>query len=343
MRDVWYREQGFAPEFVGNELAAARELAEDYRRDVVIWRAGLDQHQPGSSDRDHAGRDLAAAEQLAAVYAARVAALSEVQAVREDWFTGSRDVRERARFAGDELERRGQDRDPVTPAVEQEALFDIAVEEPSGIRPRGHQGRAIDPAQQQFELDGVPPAERSDTAVSGPARGTASAGQVRDQRQPATGRGRDDAAAEVETSIPAAYQKVFTDTDRAAERARHQPPLFSVAAAPADIAAAQPVRTPPDVVNTSVELNANDARVKGAVSDEELVPDVTVGEAARTARIIAGLRAALNARASTPPPASRAPRDIDDEFDIGAPTLSDQHEQAITGTKRADRSYGVRR
>ncbi|MDN5930445.1 MAG: hypothetical protein L0I24_05185, partial [Pseudonocardia sp.] len=344
MRDVWRREQSFAPEFVGPELAAARELAEDYRRDVVIWRAGLDQHQPGSSERDHAGRDLAAAEQLAAVYAARVAALTEVQAVREDWFTGSRDVRERARYAGDELERRGQDRDPVTPLVEQGALFDVAGAEPSGTRARSHQGRAIDPAQQQLDLDGVPPAGRVDTAVSGPRRAAANAGQVRDQHQPAAPRrGRDEAPAEVETSVPAAYQKVFTDTDRAAEHARHQPPLFPVAAAPADIAAAEPVQTPPAVASSGVELGAAGARGKGAVSDQELVPEVTVGEAARNARIIAGLRAELDARASTPLPASRVSRDIDDEFDIGAPTPSDQYEQVITGAERADRSHGLRR
>ena len=336
MRDAWRREQSFAPEFVGPELAAARELAEDYRRDVVIWRAGLDQHQPGSSERDHAGRDLAAAEQLAAVYAARVAALSEVQAVREDWFTGSRDVRERARFAGDELERRGQDRDPVTPTVEQGALFDIAGQEPSETRARSHHGRAIDPAQQQFDLDGVPSAGRVDTAVNGP-------GQVRDQHQAGTGRGRAETPAEVETSVPAAYQKVFTDTDRAAEQARHQPPLFPVSVAPADIAAAEPVQTPPHGASSGVEPSATDTRGKGAVSDQELVPDVTVGEAARNARIIAGLRAELDARASAPPPAGRAPSDIDDEFNIGAPTPSDQHEQVITGTERADRSHGLRR
>lgn len=115
---------------------------------------------------------------------------------------------------------------------------------------------------------------------------------------------------------------------------------------PADIAAAEPVQTPPSVATSGVELpaaGADGARGRGSVSDQGLVPDITVGEAARNARIIAGLRAELDVRASTPPPASRAPRDIDDEFDISGPTPSDQHEQVVTAAGRADRSHGLRR
>ena len=130
MRDAWRRAQAWAPEFVAEDLHAARELAEEYRRDAVIWRAGLDRHPVGSPERELAERDLAAAEQLAAVSAARVEALERIQAVRTDWLERNRELQERAAFAGDELERRGLDRDTAAPIGEQQELFTIADGEP---------------------------------------------------------------------------------------------------------------------------------------------------------------------------------------------------------------------
>ena len=119
------------PQFVAEDLHNARELAEEYRRDAVIWRAGLDQHPVGSPERDLAERDVAAAEHLAAVSAARVEALERIQAVRTDWLDRNRELQERAAFAGDELERRGLDRDTAAPVGEQQELFTIADGEPA--------------------------------------------------------------------------------------------------------------------------------------------------------------------------------------------------------------------
>ena len=140
MRDAWRRAQAWAPEFVADDLHAARELAEEYRRDAVIWRAGLDQHPVGSEERDLAERDVAAADQLAAVSAARVDALERIQAVRTDWLERSRELQERATFAGDELERRGLDRDTAAPVGEQQELFTIA----DGVRRRVRRRRRED-------------------------------------------------------------------------------------------------------------------------------------------------------------------------------------------------------
>ena len=167
MRDAWRRAQAWAPQFVAEDLHTARELAEEYRRDAVIWRAGLDRHPDGSPDRELAERDLAAAEQLAAVSAARVDALERIQAVRTDWLDRNRELQERAAFAGDELERRGLDRDTAAPIGEQQELFTIADTAPDPTRPepdadadcprRPPRGvRGLDPAQHQLDLDGVP-------------------------------------------------------------------------------------------------------------------------------------------------------------------------------------------
>ena len=107
--------------------------AEEYRRDAVIWRAGLDQDPVGSPERELAERDVAAAEHLAAVAAARVEALERIQDVRTDWLDRTRDVQERAAFAGDELERRGLDRDTADPVGEQQELFTIGNGEPAAV------------------------------------------------------------------------------------------------------------------------------------------------------------------------------------------------------------------
>ena len=172
MRDAWRRAQAWEPQFVAADLHNARELAEEYRRDAVIWRAGLDQDPVGSPERELAERDVAAAEHLAAVAAARVEALERIQDVRTDWLDRTREVQERAAFAGDELERRGLDRDTADPVGEQQELFTIGNGNPPPCRRRVAAGvvsdadaatsaaqtmRGLDPAQHQFDLDEVPP------------------------------------------------------------------------------------------------------------------------------------------------------------------------------------------
>lgn len=126
MRDAWRRTQTWAPPYVAEDLHDARQLAEDHRRDAVIWRAGLDRHPPGSPEHERDARDVDATEHLAAVYAARVDALERLQNARTDWVDRTREQQERAAFAGDELERRGLDRDTAAPVVDQHELFPVA-------------------------------------------------------------------------------------------------------------------------------------------------------------------------------------------------------------------------
>ena len=105
---------------------------------------------------------MAAAEQLAAVSAARVEALERIQAVRTDWLDRNRELQERAAFAGDELERRGLDRDTAAPVGEQQELFTIADTaraadtDADSAATTAQRMRGLDPAQHQLDLDGVP-------------------------------------------------------------------------------------------------------------------------------------------------------------------------------------------
>ena len=172
MRDAWRRAQAWEPQFVAADLHNARELAEEYRRDAVIWRAGLDRHPVGSPERDLAERDVAAAEHLPRSPPPGSRRLERIQAVRTDWLERTRELQERAAFAGDELERRGLDRDTADPVGEQQELFTIGNGEPAAVadadcRSAGVASdadaatsaaqtmRGLDPAQRQFDLDGV--------------------------------------------------------------------------------------------------------------------------------------------------------------------------------------------
>ena len=123
---------------------------------------------------------MAAAEHLAAVAAARVEALERIQDVRTDWLDRTREVQERAAFAGDELERRGLDRDTADPVGEQQELFTIGNGEPAAVADAdvvagvvsdadaatsaAQTMRGLDPEQGQFDLDGVAPAVPAATA-----------------------------------------------------------------------------------------------------------------------------------------------------------------------------------
>jgi hypothetical protein len=262
--------------FVAEELHTARELAEDYRRDAVIWRAGVDRRPPGSADRELAERDLAAAEHLASVYAARVAALEQVQTVRAAWHDRTRDVCERATFAGDELERRGLDRDTAAPVGEQQELFAIA-----------------DPAA-------------TDEPAADAAAQSGSTGPGRTRQAPTPTPTATPAA--TPTATPTAidsgadgYAAVFAEADWAAERHRHQPSLFDLQPTSAEVAAAQPLRGAPaapttpaaaaeattEPAGTSADPSAGDAAAGAAVHGE---PEDTVRRVQRHAQIIAALR-----------------------------------------------------
>ena len=340
MRDAWRRAQAWAPEFVADDLRAARELAEDYRRDAVIWRAGLDQNPVGSPERELAERDVAAADQLAAEAAARVDALERIQAVRTDWLNRSHELQTRGAFAGDELERRGLDRDTAAAAAgEQQPLFPLPAEQHGTAAAAGPDSTAtsaqttsgLDHGQQQFQLDGVPPAAaatgatetpgRQDTELAGAtATGRADAkvnGAAVDDAHRHTPAARSGAAAAPTTppdTAPDAYARLFAETERAADSERHQPALFEAQPAPADVAAAQPVH-----INDSP---GGRSRIAGRAEDEPVDRAApTVAQAARQADIIAELRAELDARtAAAAPPVTRGPaaeRDDDLDLDLG--------------------------
>ena len=334
MRDAWRRAQVWAPEFVADDLHAARALAEEYRRDAVIWRAGLDQHPVGSEERDLAERDVAAAEQLAAVSAARVDALERIQAVRTDWLERSRELQERATFAGDELERRGLDRDTAAPIGEQQELLTIAdgsgAESDADAARTAARVRNLDPAQHQLDLDEVPRAvaaaastgredtEHTTSSATGSIVDRASGATADDaQRQAAAGTRVASAAAsaqQADTAPEDGYAVLFADAERAADREREQPVLFEARPIPADVAAAQPLHVD-DAPGSSGAAGAEH-------TDDESTTDstLTVSQASRQARIIAELRAELDTRAAAaaPPPSRERGADDDENLGFGA-------------------------
>jgi hypothetical protein len=122
MCDAWHRAQAWAPAYVADELHQTRIDAEEYRRDYLIWRAEADLTPPNSEERDLTEHAITTAEKHRCIADARAEALERVQAVRTDWVDRTRDLQERAGFAGDELERRGLDRDTAAPVGEQQEL-----------------------------------------------------------------------------------------------------------------------------------------------------------------------------------------------------------------------------
>jgi hypothetical protein len=339
MRDAWRRAQTWAPAYVADELHTARHLAEEYRRDAVIWRAALDQHPDDSPQRALEQRDVDAAERLAAVHSARVAALEQIDAVRTEWHDRHRDTEQRAHFAGDELERRGLDRDTAAPLGEQHELFDLTTRDANGHttaqdvvpsradhnaairRAAVARGRVPDPAQHELELDDVPrrqtaadvEAADSDATVQ-PTRAGAGTNTgasrrtddpiVREGDARVTGqvdRGSDHAA----QTVPNGYAALFDEAQDRAEREAVQPGLFEAQPAADAVAAAQPLRAgePQDLDAAA----ADQARAAGSArtpsgddtGNDTAEPGVTVGQAYRDAEIIASLRDRIAARAAT--------------------------------------------
>ena len=313
MRDAWRRAQAWAPEFVAEDLRDARELAEEYRRDAVIWRAGLDRHPVGSAEREMDERDVDAAERLAAVCSARVEALERIQEVRTDWLDRTREVQERAAFAGDELERRGRDRDTAAPVGQQQELFAIADHEPDTepdteadtqtdtvVNVAAATAQTIgglDPAQQQLDLDEVP---RAVPAVIGGAGRTAHTtatpaeraseaivDQAQHQAVPATRGAAAAAPADHADSTADGYVALFAEAERAAEREREQPTLFDAHPTPTDVAAAQPLHLDGSTAGHSHSADADPTDAEPIGEDSVL----TVSQAARYADIAADFAA----------------------------------------------------
>lgn len=305
MRQTWQTAQTWAPEYVSDQLAAAREQAADYRRDTIIWAAGQDQHHPDSPARPAADTDLAAAQRLAARAAARVEALEDIHAVRQDWYTRHADEREQARYAGDELERRGLHRDTAAPA-----------------RPQPEQSVLLDIAEPEH-------AEQEHT------------GQGRDQHDRHPHRPAPQRRAELAGIVEAGYQTEREATAAADEHARVQPGLFELAPTAAQEAGAEPLRP--------AELAASSTTTDPTGEPAGQDPALTVRNAARNAAIITALRAATsNARehaASDPTrgPAPECGRDGDrEDYGVGVPPLTDQHEQNPAG-QQARHGHGLHR
>lgn len=356
MRDAWHRAQSWAPQFVADDLRDARLAADEYRRDAVLWRAELDQHPDCGRERDMAEADVAAAEHLAAVEDARVAALEQVHAVRTDWFDRHRETQERAGFAGDELERRGLDRDTGTPVGEQQELFTLTDEERDiGTDSQAEAGtdvdtataqtmRGLDPAQQQLDLDDVPRAVpavaptghvATSQAADIAADRTAEASAEGTQHQAATAvRG---AAAAVPTgradSAADSYTELFAEVDRAADREREQPALFDAQRTAAAVAGAQPLRADGPTGGRGDSTGADHADEESTAEDSVL----TVSQAARQAEIIAELRDRLAAGAAQQVRARLAAGEGDDP-DTGYQRSDDV---SLSDTEQVDHDSGL--
>lgn len=306
MRAEWQRAQTWAPPYVEAELRAARELAEEYRRDAIIWAVGAEQHKAGSPERLVAEQDVAAAHRLTALQGERVSALETVAHARSDWFEESTDSRIRATMAGDELERRGLDRHPSAPEGEQAELFTIEEERTAATAPRRH--RSVDPDQQELDLPGAaarPRPERSATEVS----------------EPEAGRGNGDEA----VAVPDGYAADRAAVIAADESEKEQPGLFVAAANPRDRAAAQPLRAVDEVSTTEPH-----DRPRAATVDEPL----TVGQALRIAVVGQALREEIRAAVSDP---SRADEHTDYGVDAPMPEVERESEQR---GQRRERVHG---
>jgi hypothetical protein len=214
-----------------------------------------------------------------------------VQTVRAAWHDRTQDVRERATFAGDELERRGLDRDTAAPVGEQHELFAIA--------------------------NPTNPATTDEPAADAAAR-SGSAGPGRTRQAPTATPTATPTA--IDTAIDTGadgYAAVFAEADRAAERHRHQPPLFDLQPTPADVAAAQPLRGAPaaattpaattpagaaeattEPAGTAADPSAGNAAAGAAAHAE---PGDTVRQVQRQAQIIAALRDNIAAARRGPP------------------------------------------
>ena len=353
MRDAWRRAQAWAPEFVAADLRGARELAEEYRRDAVIWQAGLDRHPAGSPDREMDQRDVDAAEHLAAVWSARVEALERIQAARTDWLDRTREVQERAAFAGDELERRGLDRDTAAPMGEQQELFAVAAGEPTVVEADAGvdatevsgTGRGLDPAQRRLDIDNMPradpagaPIERAATADATVHPGRTSevaAGDVSHRADAATRSAAATARAGGAQDVVDGYAELLTEAEQAAAREGEQPALFDAQPTADAVAAAQPLHF--DDGTGGGDSTGADRTDEATAEDSAL----TVSQAARRAEVIAEMRAGFEATVAVERVRPRrAARDIAEEDDLDTP-YDRSDDEDLSQTEQTDQGLGL--
>nr|WP_239028453.1 MobF family relaxase [Pseudonocardia acidicola] len=312
MREDYRREQTWAPYYVAEELRDARLAAQSYRQDAVLWRAEAEQLAAGSPERAQADADLAQAEQLADLYAARAEHLAAINTARDQWFRDAAPARTRYEMAGDELVRRGLPRDPQPTVGEQTELFGVVEPDETPARQRG---RDVEPNDTQLRLDldldrgDETVADEPVVVVRAPAQGEPAPGQEA---------GRD----QHEHTGPRPTRSAQDLDDESLRREvvdENQVEFFAAAPAVADVAAAGPLRGEPGAV-TAPEHGAG-------------AGPVTVGEARRQAKISAALRAA---RGQDPEPTGRV-QDWEIDRDQAADQRADAHRSRDHG-EAPDRS-----
>jgi conjugative relaxase-like TrwC/TraI family protein len=218
MREVWRREQTWAPYFVGEEITDARLAAAAFGQDVVLWRADAQLHEVGSPQRERIEADIAAAEQAATSSDARAQHLQAIHGARADWTRESEPARIRHEKAGEELERRGLDRDLAPVVVEQSALFEAIVPDPTtATRERDENQESLD-----LDLDSASRDEAMDPITV--TREPQHRGQARDQQEHTL---------DPDQVIDEAQEVLFTAIPRAEDLAAAEPLRTVVAADPA--------------------------------------------------------------------------------------------------------------
>ncbi len=295
-------------------------------------------------------------------------ALERIQDVRTDWLDRTREVQERAAFAGDELERRGLDRDTADPVGEQQELFTIGNGEPVGEAAAGADTevaagvagdadtatsaaqtmRGLDPAQRQFDLDGVPPAVPVATASERVATEHQTTEHQTTEHQTTERRARDHRQRRSELRAGRGRRAAGRrrtggqrHIGRTGAAARGRAGRVCRAVRPdrtgrrTGTGAARPVRgatharrrrgraathrndSPGDAASgRAVDTTAERTEDEADVEDDSL----TVSQATRQAEIIADMRAELDARAGTVAgaPLPRTADPDDEGLDIGA-------------------------
>jgi hypothetical protein len=217
MREVWRREQTWAPYFVGEEITDARLAAAAFRQDVVLWRAEAQLHGVGSPQRERIEIDIAAAEQAATSGDARAQHLQAIHGARADWTRESGPARIRHEKAGEELERRGLARVIAPVVVEQPALFEAIDPDPTtSARERDVNQESLD-----LDLDSASRDETMDPITV--TREPQQRNQVRDQQEHTL------ASDQV---VDEAQEALFAAIPRAEDHAAAQPLRAGPAAGP---------------------------------------------------------------------------------------------------------------
>ena len=110
------REQAWAPDYVGNELAGTRQAADKHRHDATLWSAqatSTTEHDAAARLRDEAAKAAA----LTRALDDRVAQLAEVDEARAAWYANTAETRAAAERAAAELTARQADQRPEPPPV----------------------------------------------------------------------------------------------------------------------------------------------------------------------------------------------------------------------------------